>query len=202
MISRHTPNTHKKLKNAYIGIAGLGGLGSNIAASLARMGIGKLLLVDYDLVEPSNLNRQHYFIKNIGMKKTEALEKILKEINPYVKVKTKNIFLEKNNIKTIFEKVDIIIEAFDNPESKAEIVNVVLKDMTQIIIASSGVAGYYSCNLIKTKKINDRFYLIGDEFSEAKPGCGLMSPRVSVAANHQANLAINIILNGGDENYG
>lgn len=195
LVARHTPKVHEKLKSASVAIAGLGGLGSTAAVSLARIGIGKLILVDYDVVEPSNLNRQQYFIKHIGMKKTDAIKDIISQCNPFVEVQTTDAYVDENNIEQIFKDADIIVEAFDNPETKALITNKVLTDMKdKKIITASGMAGYYDCNLIKSEKINDRFYIVGDGEAEAKPGRGLMAPRVSVAANHQANLALKLIL--------
>ncbi|KGG80063.1 thiamine biosynthesis protein ThiF [Caloranaerobacter azorensis H53214] len=199
LIARHTPGVHEKVKKAYIGIAGLGGLGSNVAISLARIGIGRLLLVDFDVVEPSNLNRQQYFIKHIGMYKTCAMKDIIFQINPFVNVDIKNVYLDENNITEIFKEVDIIVEALDNPYSKATLVNTVLNKMPEkVVVAASGLAGYFSNNTIATRKIKDNFYLVGDGINEAKVGCGLMAPRVGIAANHQANTVLRIIMNERD----
>ncbi|MDK2920191.1 MAG: sulfur carrier protein ThiS adenylyltransferase [Candidatus Petromonas sp.] len=199
MIARHTPGVHEKINKAFVGIVGLGGLGSNIAVSLARLGIGKLLLVDFDVVEPSNLNRQQYFVKHIGMLKTDAMKEIISEINPFVKVDTKNVFIDENNITDILANVDIVVEAFDNPKSKATLINTLLQKMPQkYIVGASGMAGYFSNNTIVTKKVRNNFYLIGDGISEAKPGCGLMAPRVSIAAGHQANTVLRIIMEERD----
>ena len=195
MVARHTPKIHEKLKKARVGIAGLGGLGSNAAVSLARIGVGTLVLVDFDVVEPSNLNRQYYFTKNIGMKKTEALAQIIKDCNPYIEVNTVDAFLDESNIEHIFKNVDIIIEAFDNPVCKAELVNTVLKKMKdKIIVAASGMAGYETANTIMTTKLKHNFYMVGDLKTEEEVGRGLMAPRVAVAANHEANAVLRIIL--------
>lgn len=195
LVSRHSPGVHEKLKKATVAIAGLGGLGSNVAVSLARVGVGRLILVDFDVVEPSNLNRQQYFIKHIGMKKTEALRKLLEDINPFIKVETKDEYIDKTNIEEIFKDAEIIVEAFDNPSCKAELVTTILTMMKEkYIVAASGMAGYFSNNTITTKKMGEKFYLIGDDLSEAKVGCGLMAPRVAIAANHQANTVMRIIL--------
>lgn len=199
MTSRHTPGVHEKIKKARVGIAGLGGLGSNIVVSLARIGVGYLKLVDFDVVEPSNLNRQQYFIKHLGMKKNEAIKDLISQINPFVKIEAMDAYIDKNNIEELFNGVDIIVEAFDNPKSKAELINTVLKKMPKKkVVAASGMAGYFSSNTIVTKKIRDNFYLVGDDVSEAKPGCGLMAPRVSIAANHQANTVLRIIMGEKD----
>ncbi len=199
MVARHTPGVHERIKNTSVAIAGLGGLGSNVAISLARLGIGKLLLIDFDIVEPSNLNRQQYFINHLGMKKTNAMKQLISKINPYVKIETKDVFINKSNVMEILKDVNIIVEAFDNPISKATLINTVLEKMPQkTIIAASGMAGYFSNNTIVTKRIRDNLYLIGDGVSEAKPGCGLMAPRVAIAANHQANTVLRIIMGEKD----
>lgn len=195
LMARHTPGTHYKVKQASVGIAGLGGLGSNVAISLARIGIGNLIIADFDVIEPSNLNRQQYFIKHIGMKKTDALEEIIKECNPFVKIKKADIFLNEDNIMQTFRDVDIIVEAFDNPISKAILTNTVLTRMKdKKIVVASGMAGHFTGNSITSRKIRDNLYFVGDGESEAKPGCGLMAPRVAIAANHQANTVLRIIL--------
>ena len=194
MVARHTPNVHANLKKGKVAILGLGGLGSNIAISLARIGVGHMILVDFDIVEPSNLNRQQYFISDIGKYKTDALKNHIKNINPFIKVDTVNKIIDSSNINE-FVDVDIIMEAFDNPRYKAEIANFVLKNMKEIhLISSSGMAGYYDSNMIKTRMVKDRFYICGDETNEAKEGDGLMAPRVSICANHMANLATKILV--------
>lgn len=195
LVSRHTPHVHEKLKKATVGIAGLGGLGSNAAVSLARIGVGKLVIVDFDVVEPSNLNRQYYFTRNIGMKKTDALEEIIKDCNPFVEVQTVDVFLDETNIEIVFKDVDIIVEAFDNAVCKATLVSTVLSKMRdKKIVAASGMAGYDSANSIITKKIKDNFYIVGDLETEATIGRGLMAPRVGVAANHEANTVLRLIV--------
>ena len=173
MVSRHTPGIHEKLKRIKVLIAGCGGLGSNIAISLGRIGVGSISLVDFDIVEPSNLNRQQYYIEDIGEFKVTALKRNLIRINPFIK-----------------------IEAFDNPDYKALLANYVLSNMKEkFLISSSGMAGFYDSNLIKTKQITDKFYICGDLVNEAKEGCGLMAPRVAICANHMANLVIDIAIN-------
>lgn len=195
LVSRHTPNVHQKIKKSTVAIAGLGGLGSNIAVSLARIGVGKLLLFDFDVVEPSNLNRQQYFVKHIGMNKTDAIKDIIHQCNPFVDVYVENVFIDENSIKDLFKDAQIIVEAFDNPKSKAILVNTVLSRMPdKKIVAASGLAGYFSSNSIITQKIRDNLYIVGDNKSESKPGCGLMAPRVGIAANHQANMVLRLIL--------
>ena len=193
--SRNSPELNLALSKAVIGVAGLGGLGSNIALSLARVGIKKLVLADFDVVEPSNLNRQQYFVRHIGLKKTQALKELINDVNPFVEVETHDIFLDEKNVASVFGECEILCEAFDNVAGKAMILNEAgasLKDKK--IIGASGMAGYFSSNLIKTIKFAKNVYLCGDLTNEAKIGQGLMAPRVAVCANHEANLAIRLLM--------
>lgn len=195
MVSRHTPKVHEKVKGAKVAIAGLGGLGSTVALALGRIGVGYLKIIDFDVVEPSNLNRQQYFIKHIGLKKCDALGDIINEINPFIEVHKIDTYVEPNNIKELFEDMDIVIEAFDGAENKAMIVReLLLQTRKPKIISASGMAGYYSNNLIVSKKINSRLYMCGDFQNEAKINEGLMAPRVGIAACHEANIALRLIL--------
>ncbi|MCO1604091.1 sulfur carrier protein ThiS adenylyltransferase ThiF [Desulfosporosinus nitroreducens] len=195
MMARHTPTVHKRIKKGKVAIAGLGGLGSNIAVMLARIGVGELLLVDFDIVEPSNLNRQNYYISHLGMPKTVALNKQLKEINPFIKIETQNKKVTEANILELFNGYDIICEAFDQPEAKSMLVNLALNQLPNIkIVSASGMAGYESSNLIKTMKPMKRLYVCGDMENGAEIGKGLMAPRVQICAGHQANLVLRLLL--------
>ena len=192
---RFSEDIHNKLKSAKVGIAGLGGLGSNIAAMLARSGVGNLHIVDFDKVDLSNLNRQNYYIDHLGMYKTEAAAKILKSINPYLNITYETTKIDENNAPDIFKDIDFICEAFDNAENKAMLINTLLttyKDKK--IVSGSGMAGYGSSNLIKTTKKMKNLYICGDGVSDINDGMGLMSPRVSICAGHQANMVIRLIL--------
>lgn len=195
MMARHTPNVHKKLKKGKVAIAGLGGLGSNIAIMLTRIGVGQLLLVDFDVVEPSNLNRQSYYISHLGMPKTEALKKQIVEINPFIKVDTKTVRVTEQNVKELFNGYDIICEAFDKPDAKAMLVSVGLNQLPEVkIVSASGMAGYESSNLIKTVRPMKRLYVCGDLENSAGIGNGLMAPRVQICAGHQANMILRLLL--------
>ena len=199
MAARHTPGVHARLKQAVVGIAGVGGLGSAVAVALARVGIGRLVIADFDVVEPSNLNRQQYFVDQIGLLKVEALAENLKRINPYVKVELHPVMLNPENIPAIFASCSVVVEAFDRAEMKGMLVNTVLSRMPEVtVIAASGLAGYGSNNAIITRRVATRLYLVGDEVSEAVPGSGLMAPRVGIAASHQANQVVRIILGEED----
>jgi len=199
LLARHTPGVHQKIKTSTVGIAGLGGLGSAIAIALARIGVGKLILVDFDVVESSNLNRQQYFIHQIGMPKVEALQKNIAGINPYVKIQIYQEKLERNNTDRIFQEAEVVVEAFDRAEEKAMLINAISEKMPdKYIVAASGVAGYGDNNEIKTIRFSSKVFIVGDQKTAAQPGVGLMAPRVGIAAHHQANTVLRILL--GEEN--
>ena len=157
-------------------------------------------IADFDVVEPSNLNRQQYFIDQIGMPKVIALQNNLRRINPGTKV---NIFNQKvvpGNIAEFFGEVDILVEAFDAAEQKAMLTNYFLCNFPdKFLVAASGIAGYEASNTIRTSRISERFYLCGDGVSAAEPGRGLMAPRVGIAAHHQANTVLQLLLNRSAE---
>jgi sulfur carrier protein ThiS adenylyltransferase len=195
MASRHTPGVHGRLKGACVGIAGVGGLGSAVAVALARVGVGRLVIADFDVVEPSNLNRQQFFIDQLGMFKVDALDDNLRRINPYVRVERHQVLLTPENIPDIFAPCTIVVEAFDRADMKAMLVDSLLSSLAGVtLVAASGVAGYGANNEIITRRVSRRLYLVGDSVSEAGPGSGLMAPRVGIAAGHQANQVVRIIL--------
>ncbi|MFQ8599193.1 MAG: sulfur carrier protein ThiS adenylyltransferase ThiF [Oscillospiraceae bacterium] len=173
----------------------LGGLGSSIAMHLARCGVGRLLLADFDVVEPSNLNRQQYFVSQVGMRKTDALRQLVEMANPYVQVQTHAVRLNAENIPALLAGWDIVVEAFDDAACKAELVRTCLERLPGTkVISGSGMAGYASANAIETRRVFQNLYVCGDETSAARPGRGLMAPRVAVCAGHQANMALRLLL--------
>ncbi len=183
MMSRHTPGVHSIVKRAKVGIAGLGGLGSQVAIALARVGVGTLVLVDFDVVEPSNLNRQQYFIDQIGMPKVDALRENLTRINPYVQVITHDLILNAENVIPTFADVQIVVEAFDRADMKAMIINAITERFPdKYIIAASGVAGYEDGSSIGITRLSSKIFIVGDLKTAAKPGTGLMAPRVGIAS--------------------
>ena len=198
MLKRNVKGISEKLKKAKVCILGLGGLGSNVAILLARSGIGYLKLVDFDIVEASNLNRQQYRISHIGMKKTEAIRTIIKEINPFVEVEILNKKVDRENILSIVGDVEIVVEAFDVAETKAMAIEELLINGNKMLVSASGMAGLGSANEIITRKVRDNFYLIGDNYSDYEEYSGIISTRVMICAAHQANIALRLIL--GEEN--
>lgn len=184
----------EKFQNATVAICGLGGLGSNIAISLARAGIGKLILIDFDKVDVSNLHRQQYKMNQIGMFKTEALISNLKEISPYTKYEIFTTKISEDNYMDLLKEADVICEAFDNPEAKAMLVNNVLEHLPEsYLVAASGMAGMDTPNIIKTRNIMKRFYLCGDEKNDVNNSGSLISARVMLCASHEALTVLRII---------
>lgn len=184
-----------KLQTARIGIAGLGGLGSHIAVFLARAGITHFHLVDFDRVDSSNLERQHYFLQHIGKLKTEALAEQLLQINPALNLQLDNLRLDEKNAGAVFAGDEIICEAVDAPETKAMLVNTLLAAYAdKTLIACSGLAGAGRSNAIKTRRISKNFYLCGDGESGIETCGRLSAPRAALCAAHAANLALALIL--------
>lgn len=191
---RHGAELQAKFQNAKVAVLGLGGLGSNIAIALARAGVGYLHLIDFDKVDITNLNRQQYFVHQLGQYKTEALSENLKQIAPYCQVETTTIKVTKDDIKELLKNEDIICEAFDSAEAKAMLVEGVLEQFPEkYVVSGSGMAGLSSANTIKTRKVLSHFYLCGDEVSDIKDGLGLFSSRVMVCAAQEANMVLRII---------
>ena len=190
----HTPDIAAKLKTMTIGIAGLGGLGSNAAVSLARAGIGKLILIDFDKVELSNLNRQAYFLEHVGMYKTHAIVDIIHRINPFIDLIPVRTTITEQTCMAIFENADLVIEAVDGAETKEMIIETILTESeTMPVIAGSGMAGYGKNSILTETKLG-RLRLMGDDISEVAPGVPLMAPRVGIVSSMQANAALEILL--------
>lgn len=191
---RHGKELQERFSMATVAICGLGGLGSHIATALARAGIGKLVLIDFDRVDISNLHRQQYKATQIGCYKTEALAENLMEIAPYVQTELHTERVTEENIKNLLQQADIICEAFDDPEAKAMLTNRVLEQFPEkYLIAASGMAGLGSANTIHTRRIAGHFYLCGDECSDVTESIGLVSSRVMLCGAHQAHTVLRIL---------
>ena len=194
LADRHGEELQRVFSSATVVICGLGGLGSNIAIALARAGIGKLILVDFDRVELSNLHRQQYKVSQIGKPKTEALQENLREIAPYVSLETHSLRITQENATELLKDADIVCEAFDDAECKAMLVNLVLETMPgKTLVAASGMAGLGSANTIQKRKITNRFYLCGDGTSDVTREGSLVASRVMLCAAHQAHTVLRIL---------
>lgn len=195
LTERNEPSVTDKLQKAVVGIAGCGGLGSNVAAALARVGVKKLIIVDFDKVVLSNLNRQFFFVDDIGKLKIDALYDNLKRINLFLEIEKKCLKINKDNLFELFKEADVIVEAFDEAVEKSMIIDTFLeKDefRKKYLVCASGIAGFESSNTIQTKKFGDRVFIAGDFCSQSCEK-GVMANRVLIGAAHQANMVVRII---------
>lgn len=184
------------LQNKTVGIAGCGGLGSNCAVALARVGVGHLIIVDFDIISESNLNRQYYFYDQIGFPKIQALKENIERINPQVKVTAINLKLDDQNIKDVFEGVDVLVEAFDRSDQKQIIIESALALWPdRPLVIGIGMAGWGGNDMIKMKQYGN-LYICGDRVTEIGPEMPPLAPRVGIVANIQANTVLQILLEG------
>lgn len=185
----------RRLSKKKVGIAGCGGLGSNCAVALARVGVGTLVLIDFDYVEESNLNRQYYFNDQIGQSKVEALAENIKRINPAVNINMHHLKLDASNMLDYFTDVDVLVEAFDQAAMKQLLIEVYSTANTPYpLIVGNGMAGFGKSNLIQSNSF-DTIIVCGDNESEIAPENPPLAPRVGIVANMQANEVLEILLN-------
>lgn len=190
---RNGKELQQKFTSACIAICGLGGLGSNVAISLVRAGVGKLILIDFDKVDISNLHRQQYSVSQLGMYKTEVMKQTLSEIAPYCEIVTHTEKITEDNLSLIAD-CDIVCECFDNAECKSMLVNGVAEQYPdKYIISASGMSGLHTGNTIQTKKLGKKLYICGDGMSDVDSDRTLFAPRVMLCAAHQANTVLRII---------
>ena len=194
LIARHGLDLHMRFSSATVAVCGLGGLGSNIAIALARAGIGKLILIDFDRVDMTNLHRQQYKANQIGIHKADALADNLSEIAPYTEIQPVTEKITEDNVEILLKGADVVCEAFDDAAAKAMLVNGVLERLPNCcLVASSGMAGMDTPNTIKTRRVMKRLYLCGDEVSDVADTIGLVAPRVMLCAAHQAHTVLRIL---------
>jgi sulfur carrier protein ThiS adenylyltransferase len=195
LVARHGPGVHEKVKRARVAVAGCGGLGSTLAVALARTGVGALILVDFDVVEPSNLNRQQYFVDQLGRHKVDALAETLARINPYVALERHRRRLRAAEVPALFAGADVVAECFDDPAAKAELCTAMRRHLPRTpLVAVSGIAGVGPASAIRARRVLGRSFLVGDGETGAQPGRGLLAPRVTVAAGHQASVILRLLL--------
>ncbi|MGC8865167.1 MAG: sulfur carrier protein ThiS adenylyltransferase ThiF [Bacteroidales bacterium] len=182
------------LSGKTVGIAGAGGLGSNCAVALARTGVGKIIVADFDVLEASNLNRQYYFRNQLGIPKVLALKENIRRIDPDIKVEAVIIKIGRDNIQQIFGQCDVLIEAFDKAEMKQMLIETALEIWpNRPLVAASGLAGWGNTESITVKRFGN-FVLVGDDISETSPWNPPLGPKVSVVAGIQADVALEFLL--------
>jgi len=188
-----TPVQINRLQKVKVGIAGAGGLGSNCAAFLVRAGFCRFLLVDFDVVEPANLNRQFYFADQVGQKKVDALRENLLRINPDLSLEIRAERITRKNVKSLFADVDVAVEALDAAETKRFFTEACL-EMGKFTVAASGIAGWGNTDAIRTREINAGFVLIGDLQTEVAENVPPLAPRVTIAAAKEADAVLSAVL--------
>ena len=199
LVARHGAARQAKFDAARVAVCGLGGLGSNVAIALARAGVGHLHLIDFDRVEPSNLNRQQYASAQVGLPKAEALCANLAAINPFCDVVAETVRITSENLAALLADDDIVCEAFDRAEAKAMLVSGVLETFPEKpVVAASGMSSLASANAITTRRVSKRLYLCGDGATDVDDNLGLYGARVLVCAAHQATMILRLI-DGTDE---
>jgi sulfur carrier protein ThiS adenylyltransferase len=192
--ARRDPAVLAVMRRSSVGIAGAGGLGSNVAVALARAGVGRLVIADFDRVEPSNLNRQQYFVDQVGERKVEALRENLLALNPYSLYEVHDLRINRRNAATVFGRVDVLVEALDRAEAKEMLIEASLaKSPGRPIVAASGLAGYGGNARIRSRRLGNLF-ICGDESSQCPKGVSPMAPRVALVAALQANLVVELLV--------
>ncbi len=195
--SRRDPAVLDILSRSSVGIAGAGGLGSNVAITLARAGVGRLVIADFDRIEPSNLNRQQYFVDQVGRVKVAALKENLLRVNPFSVYEVHNVRITRRNAAEIFRSVDVLVEAFDRAEAKEMLIEACLRRFPgRPIVAASGLAGYGKNRKLRARRLGN-LYICGDEESQCPAGVSPMAPRVGIVANMQANLVVELLVKMG-----
>lgn len=194
LIERHGAARQEKFSRGRVAICGLGGLGSRVAELLTRAGVGYLRLIDFDRLEATNLNRQWYFMEQLGRYKAEALADNLRRITPYAELDVHTVRITEDNLASILADVDVIVEAFDNATCKAMLVNGVREQFPRChLVAASGMAGFASANAMRVRRLSDNFYLCGDGRSAAEAGDGLYGARVNICSAQEALVVLQLL---------
>lgn len=194
LVSRHGQPRQEKFARGRVAICGLGGLGSRVAELLTRAGVGYLRLVDFDRLEPTNLNRQFYFTDQLGQYKADALAENLKRISPYTELEIHKEKVTEENLPALLRGVDVIVEAFDAPAAKALLVNGARETSPSVpLVAASGMAGLGSGNSMEIRSLSPFFYLCGDGTTGIEAGDGLYGARVALCAAQEALVVLQLL---------
>ena len=184
-----TEKERRILEGAKIGIAGVGGLGSNCAMHLVRAGVRRLVVCDFDTVNASNLNRQFFFQDQLGRKKVDAVEENLRRIEPDLDLDMRDLRLDAENVRSVFADSDIVVEAFDSAEAKVMLLKTLMPTGKRLVTAS-GLAGWGRSGEIVLRQMGPNVIAIGDGATSVGNGVAPHSPRVGIAAAMEANTVI------------
>ncbi|MCG8473286.1 MAG: sulfur carrier protein ThiS adenylyltransferase ThiF [Desulfobacterales bacterium] len=177
----------ERLITARVGIAGAGGLGSNCAMHLVRMGVKHLVVVDDDVVERSNLNRQFFFERQVGQSKVDALKENLCAITSGLSLDFYGETVIQDNVDTFFGACDAVVEAFDAVASKKLLTEYCLKKKI-FLVSASGISGWGESDRFKNREIFKDFFVVGDGETEVSAASPALSSGVGIAAAKQADL--------------
>ena len=187
-----TPGERTLLESVHIGIAGAGGLGSNCAMHLVRSGVKHITIVDFDVVNESNLNRQFFFRDQIGQKKVEAIKANLLRIEPDADIRAVDMRLDASSACEVFADCGIVVEAFDAVDAKVMLVSAFASSGKKLVTAS-GLAGWGRSNAMRVRKMGS-IVAIGDGETSVGDGAAPVSPRVGIAAAMEANAVVSLLL--------
>lgn len=200
LCDRYTPAIHSRISSAKVGVAGLGGIGSHIAESLTRAGVGHLVIADFDRVDMTNLNRQNYYIEDIGKSKAQCTAGTLKRIDPGIDVEVFDGRVTRENADEVFRGCSVVCEAFDDASSKAMLIETLLSQNKDVkVVSVSGMAGFSTVNTMHVERRMSRLYVCGDCVSDSSTGAGLTATRVMACAGMAAHTALQIIINSTDD---
>ena len=187
-----TPGERTLLESARVGIAGAGGLGSNCAMHLVRSGVKHITIVDFDVVNESNLNRQFFFRDQLGQKKVEAIKANLLRIEPDADIRAVDMRLDASSACEVFADCGIVVEAFDAVDAKVMLVSAFASSGKKLVTAS-GLAGWGRSNAMRVRKMGS-IVAIGDGETSVGDGAAPVSPRVGIAAAMEANAVVSLLL--------
>lgn len=182
------------LSRALVGIAGAGGLGSNCAVALARAGVRRFVIADHDRVSAENLDRQYFFLSQVGHRKVDALSENIAAIDPLAEVEAHCRELDPEAVRALYKNCDVIVEALDDAAAKAMFIETCLAAFPETpLVAASGIAGFGRFESIKVFR-KGNLHICGDFTSEASPENPPLAPRVAIVANLEADLALELLL--------
>jgi sulfur carrier protein ThiS adenylyltransferase len=162
--------------------------------ALARAGVGRLVIADFDSVTPENLDRQYYFQDQVGQKKVLALKENIHRVNPDIDVQAHDLRLGPDEVQRIFKECQVIVEAFDRADMKLMIIETLSERFPdKFVVAGSGLAGYGDNNALRTRRLGNLF-ICGDETSEVSEALPPLAPRVAIVAAMQANQVLEIVM--------
>ncbi len=191
-----------RLSGAHVGIIGAGGLGSNVAMMLARSGVRRMTLVDFDRVEASNLNRQAYFPRDVGLSKVRALARHLQNLEPAMELRLHRKKVTKQNAASLLLGCNAVVEAVDGAETKAMLYAVFAPAACFYVTASGlGGLGGEEEQPMRVRRLGAGTVCVGDFTRQVDKANPPFAPRVTQAAALQADAVLRHILTAKGEEH-